>query len=132
MARKVRVTTPKAPPALGASNQAVRAGDMVYVSGILGRDPRTGDIVPGLEAQVLRALENIDGILVTAGATRFDIVRTTLILVDMDSFPTVDQLYGRWIPGRGNSPLPARTVIGASELPGGALVMIEVTAVASN
>src|SRR6202171_1070281 len=128
MVNKTRIATNAAAPATGTYSQAVRTGDLVFVTGQTGRDPETGKLEDGLEAQTRRMLSNIDAILNAAGCTPADIVKVTLLLADIKDFKAVDQIYAAWLPGRGITPLPARTAFAAASLPAGALVMLDVVA----
>jgi 2-iminobutanoate/2-iminopropanoate deaminase len=93
-----------------------------------GRDPDTGKLEEGLEAQTRRMLSNLDAILNAAGCTPADIVKVTLLLADIKDFKAVDQIYSAWLPGLGVTPLPARTAFAAASLPAGALVMMDLVA----
>jgi len=128
MANKIKIATNAAPPATGTYSQAVRTGDLVFVTGQTGRDPNTGKLEEGLEAQSRRTLSNIDAILNAAGCSPADIVKVTLMLSDIKDFKAVDAIYSAWLPGRGVTPLPARTAFGSVSLPAGALMMLEVVA----
>lgn len=128
MPNKTRIATNAAPPATGTYSQAVRTGDLVFVMGQTGRDPETGRLEEGLEAQTRRMLSNVEAILNAAGCTPADIVKVTLLLSDIKDFKAVDQIYAAWLPGQGVTPLPARTAFAAAGLPAGALVMLEVVA----
>lgn len=128
MVNKIRIATNAAPPSIGTHSQAVRTGDLVFLTGQTGRDPETGKLEEGLEAQTRRMLANIDAILNAAGCSAADIVKVTLLLADIKDFKAVDQIYAAWLPGRGITPLPARTAFAAASLPAGALVMLEVVA----
>jgi 2-iminobutanoate/2-iminopropanoate deaminase len=128
MVNKTRIATNAAPPALGTYSQAIRTGDLVFVTGETGRDPSTGKLEDGLEAQTHRMLANVEAILNAAGCTPADIVKVTLLLSDIKNFKAVDAIYSAWLPGRGVTPLPARTAFAAASLPAGALVMLEVVA----
>lgn len=126
---KSKIQTNAAPPAIGTYSQAVRVGNLVFVAAQSGRDPGTGKLLEGLDAQTKQMLANVEAILNAAGCTPGDIVRTTLMLADIKDFKAVDVLYAAWLPGLGVTPLPARTAFAAHALPAGALVMMEVTAV---
>lgn len=128
MVNKIRIATNASAPATGTYSQAVRTGDLVFVTGQTGRNPETGKLEEGLEAQTRRVLSNIDGILNAAGCSPEDIVKVTLLLADIKDFKAVDVIYAAWLPGRGVTPLPARTAFQAAALPAGALVMLEVVA----
>jgi len=128
MVRKIRIATNAAPPATGTYSQAIRVGDLVFVTGQTGRDLHTGKLADGLEAQTQRMFLNVDAILNAAGCTPADIVKTTLLLADIHDFKAVDLIYSAWLPGLGITPLPARTAFAAASLPAGALVMLDVIA----
>ena len=135
MVNKTPVATNAAPPAKGTFSQAIRTGDLVFVGGQTGRDPETGKLEEGLEAQTRRMLSNVEAILNAAGCSQEDIVQTTLLMADLKDFKAVDMIYATWLPegitaraGRGITPLPARTAFAVAGLPAGALVMIEVVA----
>src|SRR3977135_2760476 len=128
MVNKIKIATNAAPPATGTYSQAIRTGDLVFLTGQTGRDPSTGRLEEGLEAQTRRMLSNIDGILNAAGCSAADIVKVTLLLADIKDFKAVDQIYAAWLPGRGVTALPARTAFAAASLPAGALVMLDVVA----
>ena len=128
MVNKIRIATNAAPPALGTYSQGIRTGDLVFVTGETGRDPETGKLEQGLEAQTRRMLSNIDAILNAAGCSPADIVKVTLLLSDIKDFKAVDVIYSAWLPGRGVTPLPARTAFAVASLPAGALVMLDVIA----
>ena len=128
MANKIRIQTNAAAPAVGTYSQAIRTGDLVFVTGQTGRNPETGKLEEGLEAQTRRTLSNVEAILNAAGCSPADIVKVTLILADIKDFKAVDQIYSAWLPAIGITPLPARTAFAAAALPVGALVMLEVVA----
>lgn len=132
MVNKIRIKTDAAPPALGTFSQAVRTGDLVFVTAQTGRDPTTGNLEEGLEAQTRRMLSNIDAILNAAGCSAADLVKVTLLLSDIKDFKAVDAIYAAWLPGRGITPLPARTAFATVSLPAGALVMLDVIAAYPN
>jgi 2-iminobutanoate/2-iminopropanoate deaminase len=128
MPGKMKIATNAAPPSIGTHSQAIRAGDFVFVTAQTGRDPNTGQMAEGVEAQTKQMLANIAAILNAAGCTPDDIVRTTLLMADIKDFKAIDVIYAGWLPGLGVTPLPARTAFAAHALPAGALVMMEVTA----
>lgn len=130
MANKIRIATNAAPPAIGTYSQAIRLGDLVFVTAQTGRDPETGKLEEGLEAQTRRMLSNIDAVLNAAGCTPADIVKVTLLMANIKDFKAVDVIYAAWLPGLGVTALPARTAFQAAALPAGALVMLDVIAAA--
>ena len=128
MVNKIRIKTDAAPPAMGTFSQAIRTGDLVFVTAQTGRHPETGKLEEGLEAQARRMLSNTEAILNAAGCSPADVVKVTLLLTDIKDFKVVDVLYAAWLPGQGITPLPVRTAFAAASLPAGALVMLDVVA----
>ena len=121
---KTAIATTSAPAAIGPYSQGIRAGDFVFCSGQTGLDPATGILREGLEAQTEQVLDNLTAVLAAAGASFDDVVKTTIFLVDMADFQTVNALYGKRFSGV----LPARTTVAAKALPKGGLVEIDMDA----
>lgn len=120
------VSTPAAPKAVGPYSQAVRAGDLLFVSGQIPLDPATGALVAGdIAAQTRRVMLNLEGILKAAGARFDDVVRATVFLANIDDFPAMNEVYGEFF----SIPAPARSTIEASRLPRGAKLEIDLIAV---
>ena len=116
------VTAPDAPAAIGPYVHAVRAGDLLFCSGQIPLDARTGDLVGETPAeQAGRCLENLAAVCQAAGASLGDAVRVTVYLTDMSAFPSVNEVYGSFFEA---SP-PARVAIGVAALPRGAQVEID-------
>lgn len=129
MPKKIKIATNAAPPSIGTHSQAIRVGDLVFLTAQTGRDPNTGKLVEGgVEAQTKQMLANVEAILNAAGCTTDDIVKVTLLMAEIKDFKAIDVLYAAWLPGLGVTPLPARTAFAAHQLPAGALVMLEVVA----
>jgi 2-iminobutanoate/2-iminopropanoate deaminase len=128
MVNKIRIMTNAAAPASGTYSQAIRTGDLVFVTAQTGRNDQTGKLEEGLEAQTHRMLANVEAILNAAGCSPADIVKSTLLLADIKDFKAVDVIYAAWLPGLGVTPLPVRTAFAAAALPAGALVMLDVIA----
>lgn len=123
---KKAIATDQAPAAIGPYSQAVKVGDLVFTSGQIGLDPRTGELVEGgVEAQARRVLENLTHVLTAAGATWADVVRTTVYLADLGDFALVNRLYGERV---GGGVLPARSTVQVAKLPRGAAVEIDAIA----
>lgn len=125
MTHKLRIQTNAAPPAIGNYTQAIRSGDLVFVTGQTGRDPNTLKLVDGLEAQTRQMLSNIDAVLEAAGCSSAGLLKVTLILADIDDFKKVDEIYAAWLPDDRLMCHPARTVLQAASLPHGALTMLD-------
>ncbi|HEY3308551.1 MAG TPA: RidA family protein [Desulfuromonadaceae bacterium] len=119
------ISTEKAPAAIGPYSQAIQAGDLLFCSGQIPLDPQTGELVQGdVKLQTEQVMENIAAVL-SASGTGFDkVVKTTIFLVDMADFATVNEVYGRYFPNH----KPARSTVAVKSLPRGAQVEIEVVA----
>lgn len=128
MPNKIRIMTNAAAPAIGTYSQAIRTGDLIFVTAQTGRNSETGKLEEGLEAQTLQTFTNVDAILNACGCSNADIVKVTMLLADINDFKAVDALYAKWLPGIGITALPARTAYAVAGLPHGALIMLEVVA----
>lgn len=115
----------RAPKAIGPYSPAIRAGQLLFVSGQVPLDPATGQLVPGgIAEQTRRVLDNI-GALLKAGDRSFaDVVRTTIFLADMNDFGAVNEIYGQYF----SEPYPARATVQVARLPKDARVEIDVIA----
>jgi len=118
---KETIHTDKAPAAIGPYSQAIRAGNTVYLSGQLGLDPATGNLREGIEAQTRQVLDNLQAVAVAAGGLLDDIVKLTLLLVDMGDFAKVNEIMA----ARFKQPFPARATYQVAGLPKGGRVEIE-------
>jgi 2-iminobutanoate/2-iminopropanoate deaminase len=123
---KTKISTEKAPAAIGPYSQGVDLGNMVFTSGQLGIDMSTGTLPEGVEAQAKCSLENIKSILAQAGLTMDNIVKTVVFIKDMNDFAKVNAIYSQYINGE---ILPARSCVEVARLPKDALVEIEAIAV---
>jgi 2-iminobutanoate/2-iminopropanoate deaminase len=97
----------------------------VFVAGQTGRNPESGKLEDGLEAQTEQVMKNIAAVLDGAGLTWANVVRTMCLLADIDDFEAFNAVYGRYV----SDPKPARATYAVKALPGGALVEIEAFAV---
>jgi 2-iminobutanoate/2-iminopropanoate deaminase len=122
------VHTDAAPAAIGPYGQAVRAGEFVFASGQVGADPSSGALADGVAAQADRALRNLAAVLQAAGTDLDHVVKATIFLTDMADFTTVNDVYATHL----SSPYPARSTVAVAALPKGALVEIEVVALAAD
>ncbi|MGA8055442.1 MAG: RidA family protein [Burkholderiales bacterium] len=112
------VSTPHAPAAIGTYSQAVRNGDTVYLSGQIGLDPATMQLVDGIEPQIHRVFANLKAVAEAAGGTLADAARVTIFLTDLAHFAKVNEIMAQYFP----QPYPARAAVGVASLPRGALV----------
>lgn len=123
--KKQVIQTKNAPAAIGPYSQAVQVGDLLFVSGQIPLDPKTGELVQGSIAdETKRVLENLKAILEAAGSGFGDVVKTTIFLKDMNSFSTVNEVYGTYFP----QPFPARATVEVARLPRDVNVEIEAIA----
>lgn len=118
---------PGAPKAVGPYSPAVRVGTMVYLSGQVGLNPETSQLVgQDIESQTEQVLKNLKAVLAGTGLSFKNVVKTVIFLTDLSHFQTVNKIYGERLEGH----KPARSTIQVSALPLGAIVEIEMIAVA--
>jgi 2-iminobutanoate/2-iminopropanoate deaminase len=123
---KQAITSPQAPSAGGAYSPALRAGDLLFMSGQIPIDPATGQLVQGDAAvQTRRAMDNLGALLSAAGLTFAHVVRTTVFLADMNDFAAVNEVYSSYF----TDPRPARATVQVARLPRDA--RLEIDAIAS-
>jgi 2-iminobutanoate/2-iminopropanoate deaminase len=119
------VSTPAAPAAIGPYSQGIVAGNLVFISGQLPIDPKTGDFVQGgIEEKTHRVLMNIKAIVEAAGADLSQVVKTTIFLADLSHFAAVNRIYAEYFGGV----FPARSTVQISALPKGAEIEVEAVA----
>lgn len=121
---KEQISSPAAPAAIGPYSQAIRTGNLVFVSGQLPIDAATGSMPEEIKAQTRRSLENVKAILAEAGTSLENVVKTTVFLADMSLFGPMNEVYAEYF----GQPYPARCAFAVKELPKQALVEIEVIA----
>ena len=125
---KQAVSSPDAPKAIGPYSQAIRAGQLLFLSGQIPLDPATGQLVEGdIAAQTRRVMDNLRAVLDAAGLSLAHVVRTTIFLADMTDFTTVNEVYATYFPGSAGA-APARATVQVSQLPRGARVEIDAIA----
>lgn len=123
---RTAVSTEKAPKAIGPYSQAVRAGQLLFISGQIPIDPATGNLIAGdIAAMTHRVFANIREILAAAGASLDQVVRTTVFLADMNDFAAMNEVYATYF----SLPAPARSTVQAARLPKDARVEIDVIAI---
>lgn len=113
-----------APAAIGPYSHAVKAGNLLFLSGQVGIDPATGKIEGDITAQTRQAIANVKAVLAAAGYTLDNVVKTTVYLGEMHFFGAMNEVYAAEF----GEPYPARSAIAVKELPKQALVEIEVIA----
>ena len=118
------LNTDKAPAAIGPYSQAIRTGNLVFVSGQLPIDPATGTMPNDIQAQTRQSLLNARAILESDGMTLDNVVKTTVLLSDIANFGPMNEVYAEFF----GQPFPARSAFAVRDLPKGALVEIEMIA----
>ncbi len=125
MSKKVIATT-NAPAAIGPYSQGVQAGNTVYLSGQIGFDPATMQLVEGIDAQTVRVFNNLEAVAAAAGSSLADAVKLTIYLVDLGHFARVNEIMAQHF----KEPYPARATVQVAALPRGALVEVDAVLVA--
>lgn len=119
------IATDKAPKAIGPYSQAVRMGNLLFISGQIPIDPSTGNLIQGdIAAMTRRVFDNLEAILKAAGASFDNVARTTVFLADMNDFAAMNEVYGKHFGDH----KPARSTVAVKTLPKNALVEIDVVA----
>lgn len=125
---KELVTAAGAPKAIGPYSPALKAGNMLFLSGSIPLDPASGQLVEGgIKEQTTRVMENIKGLLAAAGADFNHVVRTTVFMVDLGEFAAMNEIYASYF----SAPYPARSTVQVVKLPRDVRVEIDVIAVLS-
>lgn len=122
MADRRAIHTQAAPPAIGTYSQAVRAGNTVYLSGQIGLQPDSMELIAGpVEAQIRQVIENLAAVAQAAGGSLADMVKLTVYLTDLGNFASVNRIMAEYF----SEPYPARAAVEVAALPRGAAVEIE-------
>lgn len=120
-----RISTDKAPAAIGPYSQALDTGSMLFISGQIPIDPATGNMPESVTEQAKQVLTNITNILAEAGLTMANVVKTSVFLSDLNDFAAVNEVYASFFA----EPYPARSCVQVAAIPKGAKVEIETIAV---
>lgn len=115
---KTIIKTEDAPQAIGTYSQAVKAGNTVYLSGQIGLDPSTMQLVEGIDNQIHRVFQNLQAVTIAAGGTLANVVKLNVFLTDLGHFAKVSEIMAHYF----KDPYPARAVVGVASLPRGALI----------
>ena len=115
---KTIVKTEHAPAAIGTYSQAVKAGNTVYLSGQIGLDPASMQMVDGIETQIHRVFQNLKAVAAASGGSLADVVKLNVFLTDLGHFAKVNEIMAQYFA----EPYPARAAVGVAALPRGALV----------
>jgi 2-iminobutanoate/2-iminopropanoate deaminase len=118
------ISTDKAPAAIGPYSQAVKAGNFLFLSGVMPINPETNTLVEDeITCQTEQIMKNIDAVLTEAGYSVENVVKTTCFLSDISNFARFNEIYGNYFISK-----PARSCVAAKDLPKGALAEVEVIA----
>ena len=120
MSRNV-IHTELAPAAIGTYSQAIRVGSTVYLSGQIGLDPYSMQLVSGIEAQTRRVFDNLKAVCEASGGSLADIVKLNIFLLDLSHFQLINQIMGEYFV----QPYPARAAVGVANLPKAAMVEMD-------
>ncbi len=124
MHRPIPITCPDLPANNNTYSQAVRLGDLVFVSGQLGVDPSTRELVAGgIPEQTRQAIENVSTVLQSAGTALDKVAKVNIFITDFSLLPAMNEVYAKYFPHR-----PAKTTVEISRLDKGALIEVEVIA----
>ncbi len=116
--KKTIIKTDAAPAAIGTYSQAVKVGNTVYLSGQIGLDPASMQMVDGIENQVHRVFQNLQAVATAAGGSLADVVKLNVFLTDLGNFGRVNEIMAQYF----TEPYPARAAVGVASLPRAALV----------
>lgn len=111
----------QAPAAIGTYSQAIKIDNVVYLSGQIGLDPYSMEMVEGIEAQIRRVFDNLKAVCEAAGGSLADIAKLNIFLTDLGNFQLVNQIMGEYF----TQPYPARAALGINTLPRNALVEMD-------
>lgn len=121
---KTVIATDKSPAAIGPYSQAIEVGGMIYTSGVIGVDPKTGEAGVTIEEQTRQVFENLRGLLADAGSSLEQAVKTTVFIKNMDDFGKINDIYASYFTGD----FPARSCVEVARLPKDLLIEVEVIA----
>ena len=116
--KTIVINSKNAPEAIGPYSQAIRKGNIVFLSGQIPLDPKTMELVEGIEAQINQVFENLNQVIKAAGASFDDVAKLNIYLTDLSHFALVNEIMKTYFM----EPFPARAAIGVASLPKGSLV----------
>ena len=112
------ISTENAPKAIGTYSQAIKKNNIVFLSGQIGLDPKTMELVDGIENQINQVFKNLLSVIEAAGGEKSDIVKLNIFLTDLSHFVMVNEIMEQYF----DSPYPARAAVEVAQLPKGALI----------
>jgi 2-iminobutanoate/2-iminopropanoate deaminase len=127
MSREI-IKTDKAPAAIGPYSQAVKSGNLIFVSGQVPVNPKTGELTGGTREQTRQVLENLKAVLAAAGASLSQVIKTTVFMKNLDDFTVMNEVYKEYFP---QDP-PARSTVEVARIPRSSMVEIEAIAISES
>lgn len=122
---KTVIATQNAPAAIGPYSQAIEVNGLIYTSGVIGVDPKTGEAGATIEEQTRQVFDNLTGLLEAAGSSLDQAIKTTVFIKNMDDFGKVNEIYASYF----QEPYPARSCVEVARLPKDLLIEVEVIAI---
>ncbi len=122
---KTVIATQNAPAAIGPYSQAIEVNGLIYTSGVIGVDPKTGEAGATIEEQTRQVFDNLTGLLEAAGSSLDQAIKTTVFIKNMDDFGKVNEIYASYF----REPYPARSCVEVARLPKDLLIEVEVIAI---
>lgn len=122
---KTVIATKNAPAAIGPYSQAIEVNGLIYTSGVIGVDPKTGEAGATIEEQTRQVFDNLTGLLEAAGSSLDQAIKTTVFIKNMDDFGKVNEIYASYF----QEPYPARSCVEVARLPKDLLIEVEVIAI---
>lgn len=122
--QKEIISTDKAPAAIGPYSQAIRVGEMLYTSGVIPVNPKTGGLPSGTDVQAEQAFSNLKNLIEEAGSSMDKVVKTTVFIKNMDDFAEINEIYAKYF----TEPFPARSCVEVARLPKDVLLEVEAIA----
>lgn len=119
------LSTDKAPAAIGPYSQAIKAGDLIYTSGMIPVNPSTGEVPQGIKAQAEQALSNLKALIESSGSSLEKVVKTTVFIKDMNDFAQINEVYASYF----TSNYPSRSCVEVARLPKDVLIEVEAIAI---
>lgn len=120
--KKEEIASAKSNKAIGPYSQAVRWGNLIFVSGQIGLDPKTNNLVaPDIKSQTRQTIDNLENVLSAGNSSLDDVLKTTVYLTNLDNFPIMNEIYASYF----KRPYPARATVEVRKLPKGAIIEID-------
>jgi len=119
--KKEIISTTAAPAAIGPYSQATRFGNLIFTSGVIPVNPKTGELPEGVEAQAEQAFSSLKGLVEAGGSSMDKVIKTTVFIKNMNDFGKINEIYKKYFP----QPCPSRSCVEVARLPKDVLLEIE-------